>query len=100
MTKNKKIKFKQRCIRCKKNMASMYSSRQTPICIDCEMRYVDSTVEDPLFKKLFSIPREYYLENYFLRSVRSNYAKYGSLSKNQIETFKKVVKDMKNSKVS
>ncbi len=91
-------KFKQRCIRCKKNMVLIASARQIPICLECQLKDVDTKVEDPIFKKLFDIPRQYYLENNFLRSIRSNYSKFGILTKNQVETFRKVVKDMKKEK--
>ena len=72
--------------------------RQIPLCLDCQMKDVDSNIDDPIFKKLFSLPREFYLENSFLRSIRSNYSRFGILTKNQVETFEKVVKEMKKEK--
>ena len=76
----------------------MSRSRQIPLCLDCQMKDVDLPIEDPIFKKLFFLPREFYLENSFLRSIRSNYARFGTLTKNQVEAFEKVVKEMKKEK--
>lgn len=89
------VKYKQLCIRCKKNRVLISRYRQLPVCMDCQMKDVDKTVEDPIFKKLFDIPRDYYIENSFLRSIRSNYQRFGGLTKNQVEAFTKVVKDIK-----
>jgi hypothetical protein len=47
-------------------------------------------------KKLFNIPEEFYKQNSFLRSIKINYLKYGELSEKQIDTFKEVVKKLKN----
>lgn len=44
-------------------------------------------------KKLFDIPEEYYKKNAFLRSIKSNYLKFGKLSDKQIEYFEKTVKE-------
>mgnify|MGYP001583591156 FL=1 len=76
----------------------MTGRRQSPVCLDCQMKDVKISVEDPIFKKLFDIPEEFYLENGFLRSIRSNYARYRNLTKAQVETFEKVVKDIKKTK--
>ena len=46
-------------------------------------------------KKMFDIPIELYQKNSFLRNIKSNYIKYGSLTEKQIEAFKKVVADLK-----
>jgi len=58
------------------------------------MKWIDTPIEDPIFKKMFDIPREFYLENGFLRSIRSNYARFKTLSRAQVETFEKVVKNL------
>ena len=79
-------------------MVLMTRLRQTPLCLDCQMKDVDSVIDDPIFKKLFNIPREFYVENSFLRSIRSNYVRFRTLTKNQVEIFEKVVKKMKKEK--
>jgi len=55
-------------------------------------------ITDPEFKKLFDIPEEYYIENSFLRNIKSNYLKYHNLTENQIAAFNKVVQQMKEGK--
>lgn len=55
-------------------------------------------IEDPKMKKFFDIPKEFYKENAFLRSIKINYLKYGNLTEKQIEAFKKTVKKMKENK--
>ena len=63
--------------------------------MDCEMKVVEQEVEDKEFKKLFQIPIEWYKENSFLRSIRYQYGRWGSLTEKQIEAFKKTVKEKK-----
>lgn len=91
-------KFKQRCAICKKNMVIMYSHRQFPKCVDCEMKAISEPIKDAKMKKLFDIPEKYYLENRFLRSIKNNYIRFENLTEKQIEAFKKTVKDMKEGK--
>ncbi len=55
-------------------------------------------VTDPALKKLLNIPEEFYHENSFLRSIKINALRYGSLSEKQIEYFKKSVDKMKKEK--
>ena len=52
-------------------------------------------VKNPQMKKLFNIPEQYYKDNSFLRSVKINYLRFGSLTEKQVETFKKIVKQIK-----
>jgi len=52
-------------------------------------------IEDPELKKLLDIPEKYYDESMFLRNIKINCLKFGSLSEKQIEAFKKVVEDLK-----
>ncbi len=59
------------------------------------MKVVEQEVEDKEFKKLFQIPIEWYKENSFLRSIRYQYGRWGSLTEKQIEAFKKTVKEKK-----
>lgn len=88
--------YKQRCIVCKNAWALVTSYKQKfAICKDCEMKVVQQTIEDKTFAKLFKIPLAWYKENSFLRSIRYQYGKWGSLTERQIEAFKKAVKDLK-----
>lgn len=56
----------------------------------------DQSIDDPAMKKLFDIPREFYLENTFLRNIKQSYLRFGSLTEKQIEAFKKTVEEMKH----
>ena len=42
-------KYKQRCAICKKNMVMMYSARQFPICVDCQMKRISDHIKDKQF---------------------------------------------------
>ena len=72
-----------------------YGRQRFVVCMECEMKEVKKPVKDEKFKKMFDIPIEWYKENHFLRSVRYQYGRYEELSENQIEAFKKTVKEMK-----
>lgn len=91
------VKYKQKCIICKQKWA-LVVYRQQPICSDCESNLTKKPIEDPEIKKMFDIDPRLYQENSFLKSIRLNYARYGNLTQKQIEVFKKVVDDLKNSK--
>ena len=58
------------------------------------MKEVEKPVNDPVFIKLFDIPKEWYEKNPFLRSVRYQYGKFGELTEKQIAAFKKTIKEM------
>tara|TARA_Y100000310_G_scaffold124700_1_gene123445 strand:+ start:61669 stop:61971 length:303 start_codon:yes stop_codon:yes gene_type:complete len=91
-----KPRYKQRCAICKDKMVTIYSYKQFPKCMDCEMKEIDKPITDPKMKKLFDIPRELYEENYFLRNIKNSFIRFGNLSEKQIEAFKKSVKEMKS----
>ena len=55
-------------------------------------------IKDPKMKKMFDIPEEFYKDNAFLRDIKIKYLKWGELTENQINAFKKVVKDLKDAK--
>ena len=93
-----KVRYQQKCGICKKNMVQMFSTRQFPICTSCQMKQLDQPIDDPVFKKMFGIPKEYYEQSYFLRNIKENYIRFGSLSEKQIEAFKKAVDDLKKGK--
>ena len=88
-------KFKQRCVMCKDNMVIMYSQRQFPICVDCEMEQINKPIKNAKMKKMFDIPEEYYRENKFLRSIKNSYIRFENLSEKQVDAFKKTVKEIK-----
>lgn len=89
------VKYKQKCFRCKKNYVLATWRSRFVQCYDCEKDQLKGEVKSKKMKKLFDIPEDYYKENSFLRSIKINYLKFGSLSEKQIETFKKAVIKMK-----
>lgn len=89
-------KYKQLCAICRKNHVLISSGNQFPICTTCSMRQIDKPIEDATFKKLFDIDQKLYESSAFLRSIKSNYLRFGSLSDKQIEVFKKVVAELKS----
>lgn len=89
------IKYKHKCSRCKKNYVTVTSRQRFILCYDCQKTDLHGEIKDPKMKKLFNIPEEYYQENGFLRNIKISYLRFEKLSEKQIETFKKVVKKMK-----
>ena len=89
-------RYKQLCAICRKNHVLISSGNQFPICTTCSMRQIDKPIEDAAFKKLFDIDQKLYESSAFLRSIKSNYPRFGSLSEKQIEVFKKVVAELKS----
>ena len=45
-------------------------------------------------KKFFDIPEELYKKSSFLRSIKSNYLRFGQLSEKQIVAFKSTVEKL------
>ncbi len=88
--------YKQRCMRCKKNMIIVTSRNQFPLCYDCQKAELHGEISDPQMKKMFDIPEEFYMDNVFLRSIKINYLKFGNLTEKQIAAFKRTVEEMKN----
>ena len=60
------------------------------------MRQISQPITDEKFKKLFDIDSKLYEESSFLRSIKSNYLRFGSLSEKQIDTFKRVSAELAN----
>jgi hypothetical protein len=60
------------------------------------MKQISEEITDAKFKKLFDIDQKLYEESAFLRSIKSNYIRFKSLSANQIETFKRVADELAN----
>ena len=89
-------KYKQLCAICKKNHVLISARGQFPICTSCSMRQINQPIADETFRKLFAIDQKLYEESSFLRSIKSNYLRFGSLSDKQIEVFKKVAAELNN----
>jgi hypothetical protein len=91
-------KYKQKCVRCRDNYIVVTWKTKYPICYDCQKKEMVGEIKDPAMKKMFKIPKELYKENMFLRSIKINYLKFGSLSERQVEAFKDAVKKIKAAK--
>ncbi|HSU72561.1 MAG TPA: hypothetical protein VLJ21_01800 [Candidatus Binatia bacterium] len=91
-----RIKFQQRCAKCRKNMVPMTSSRQFPICAPCQLKEIDQPITSAAMRRFFAIPHELYVQSSFLRSIKSQYLRFGSLTPNQRDAFKKVVEELQN----
>ena len=92
------VKYKQKCIRCKKNYVLVTYRQKYSMCYDCQKKELQGEIKDPKMKRMFKIPEKYYIENGFLRNIKVTYLRYGNLTDKQIECFKKVVKQMKEKK--
>ncbi|MBT3304172.1 hypothetical protein HN592_04595 [Candidatus Woesearchaeota archaeon] len=91
------VQYKQKCTRCRKNYVLVKSWKDRyPVCYDCDKKEMDTEITDPKMKRMFNIPEELYKKSKFLRSIKINHIRYGELTPNQIKTFKKTVKDLKN----
>ena len=89
------ISYKQLCLACKKTMVLVTSRSRHAVCYECQKPELKGKIKDPSMKKMFNIPEEMYKQNSFLRSVKINYLKFGSLSEKQVEYFKKTVDELK-----
>ena len=83
-------KYKQLCAICRKNHVLISARGQFPICTSCSMKQINQPIEDKKFKAMFDIDQKLYEQSSFLRSIKYNYLRFGSLSDKQIEIFKKV----------
>ena len=92
------VRFKQLCMKCKKNMVIVTAKTRFTVCYNCQKEELHGEIKNPKMKAMFDIPEEFYKESLFLRSIKINYLKFGKLSDKQIEWFKKVVEDMKKPK--
>jgi len=84
------IEYKQKCCVCRRNYVTVTRRDKYAVCYDCQKKQMEGEIKDIKMKELFDIPEEYYKKSMFLRSIKINYLKYGNLTKNQIEAFKKV----------
>ena len=94
------VKYKLKCIRCKKNYVTATWKDRYVICYECQKKDMEREIKDPEMKKLFDLPKEFYKESAFLRDIKINYLRYGKLTENQIEAFKKTVQKLKGKKTS
>jgi len=90
--------YKQLCSKCRKNYVTINWKTRYPICYDCQKPELSGNIKDPVMKKMFDIPEEFYRESSFLRSIKKNYLLYSKLTDKQISAFKDAVKKMKNPK--
>jgi hypothetical protein len=91
-------KYKQLCAICRKQHTLIESRNQFPICLSCSMRQISEPIVNEKFKKLFDIDQKLYEQSSFLRSIKSQYVRFKSLSVKQIEVFKKVVDELEHPK--
>lgn len=89
-------KYKQICAICRKNHVLISARGQFPICTACSMREISKPIEDEKFRKMFDIDQKLYEQSSFLRSIKSNYLRFGSLSEKQVDTFKRVAAELAN----
>jgi hypothetical protein len=93
-----RVQYKQKCVKCKKNYVLATSRTSYVLCYDCQKSSLVGEITDPVYKKLFDIPEEFYKTNSFLRSIKANYLKYHSLTGAQVSAFEKVKAQMKDEK--
>jgi len=93
-----KIQFKQKCTKCKTNYVLTNKRQPIVICYDCQKDELQGEIKDPYVKKILDIPEEFYKENSFLRNIKINYLKYGTISEKQIAAFRKTVEEMSSNK--
>ena len=93
-----RVQYKQKCAKCKKNYVLATSRTSYVLCYDCQKSSLIGEITDPVYKKLLTIPEEFYKENSFLRNIKVNYLKYHSLTESQVSAFEKVVDQMKSDK--
>ncbi len=89
------FKYKQKCMRCKKNYVVVTWKNKFPVCYSCQQGELNKEIADAKMKKLFDIPEEFYKDNAFLRNIKLSYFRYESLTEKQIEAFKKAVAKIK-----
>jgi hypothetical protein len=94
------VSYKQKCLKCRKNWVSMSRGQRYAICYDCQKKDLSRKVKDPVMKKMFDIPEDYYRANSFLANIKMNYLRFDKLTDKQIDAFKKAVEKIKSDKKS
>jgi len=90
-------KFKQKCKICKKEWV-IINRREFPICIKCHMRQIFSEEITSKKYQFLNISKKLYEKPRFLRNIRQAYLMYNSLTKKQIQAFKKTIQELKKPK--
>ena len=54
---------------------------------------MEGEINNPEMKKMFDISEAFYKKSQFLRNIKINYLRFGSLTEKQIAAFKKVVEE-------
>jgi len=90
-------KFKQKCKICKKEWV-IINRREFPICIKCHMRQIFSEEITSKKYQFLNISKKLYEKSRFLRNIRQAYLMYNSLTKKQIQAFKKTIQELKKPK--
>lgn len=62
------------------------------------MKEIEEPIEDEEMRAFFDIPRTFYEQTPFLRSIKKNYLRYEALTEKQREIFLKVVEELKSGK--
>ena len=70
------VRFKQKCMRCKKNYVTVSRSQRYAVCYECQKQELKGKIKDPKIKKLLDIPEEFYKENSFLRNIKAGYLRF------------------------
>lgn len=91
-----RIQYKEKCKVCKKNYVLTTSRSEFLVCYECQKAELERPIEDEVMRNFFDIPQEFYFNNNFLRNIKANYFRYGSLTDKQKEAFKKVVGQMED----
>jgi len=92
------VKYKQKCMRCRKNYVLVSWKNRFPMCYDCQKGDMVGKIKDPKMKRMFNIPEDFYRESSFLRSIKINYLRFGKLTEKQVKVYKETVKKMKDEK--
>jgi hypothetical protein len=90
-----RVQYKEKCMKCKKNYVLTTNRKEFLICYDCQKDELHQPIEDTEMKEFFAIPEAYYKKSNFLRNIKLNYFRYGSLTDKQKEYFVKVVNEIK-----
>ncbi len=88
------VTFKKKCWRCRKNYVKVTRRQRYATCYECQKKEMQGEIKNPKMKKMFDIPEEFYKNNSFLRDIKIKYLKFGNLTENQINAFKKVSKEL------
>ncbi|MBI4451353.1 hypothetical protein HY642_05235 [Candidatus Woesearchaeota archaeon] len=89
-----RVRYQQRCVLCKKNLVQMTWGVRIAICAPCQMKEISQPISDKAMKKFFKIDDSLYEQSAFLRSVKSGYLRFGSISPKQKDAFQKVVAEL------